>query len=201
MIPRRETEILGRAALDQIRRRAVGAESVAVIDVCTGSGNLALGYAFHEPKARVLASDLSPEAVDVARRNAEFTKLSSRVEFRVGDLLAPFEGTDLVGACDVVSCNPPYISTAKVAQMPAEISEHEPKLPFDGGAFGLSVITRLVKDAEKFLKPGGSLCFEVGLGQGPVLHQRLQRLTWASAVEPQADAAGAIRAFVITRAS
>lgn len=198
MIPRRETEILGNAALAEIRRRASGAASVAVIDVCTGSGNLALAYAHHEPKARVLASDLSAAAIDVARRNAEFTKLASRVEFRVGDLLAPFEGTPPV---DVLSCNPPYISTAKVATMPAEISAHEPKLPFDGGAFGLSIITRLLKEAERFVKPGGALCFEIGLGQGPGLQRMIQRLPWAASVSPQLDAAGAIRAFVVTRSS
>src|SRR5204863_144540 len=84
-------------------------------------------YAFHEPKARVHASDLSPEAVAVARRNAEFTGLASRVEFRSGDLFAPFDDSPLVGACDLVSCNPPYISTAKVATMPAEISQHGPR--------------------------------------------------------------------------
>lgn len=200
MIPRRETEILGRAALDGLRARAPAAASLTVLDVCTGSGNLALAYAFHEPKARVHASDLSPDAVEVARRNAEFTGLSARVEFRCGDLFAPFDDSPLVGACDLVSCNPPYISTAKVATMPAEISRHEPKLPFDGGAFGISVITRLVKDAERFLKPGGALCFEVGAGQGPVLHQRLQRLAWAASIETRTDAAGAIRAFVVTRA-
>ena len=198
MIPRCETEILGNAALAEIRRRASAAASVDVIDVCTGSGNLALAYAHHEPKARVRASDLSADAVEVARRNADHTKLASRVEFRVGDLLAPFEGTAPV---DVLSCNPPYISTAKVATMPAEISAHEPKLPFDGGAFGLSIITRLLKDAERFVKPGGALCFEIGLGQGPGLQRMIQRLPWAASVSPQADAAGAIRAFVVTRSS
>lgn len=198
MIPRRETEILGRAALAEIRRRADEAGSASVIDVCTGSGNLALAYAHHEPKARVLASDLSADAVEVARRNAEFTTLGSRVEFRVGDLLGPFEGTPPV---DVLSCNPPYISTAKVAQLPAEIAAHEPRLPFDGGAFGLSIITRLLKDAERFVKPGGALCFEIGLGQGPGLQRMIQRLPWAASVAPHADAAGAIRAFVVTRSS
>jgi release factor glutamine methyltransferase len=85
--------------------------------------------------------------------------------------------------------------------MPAEISAHEPRLPFDGGVFGLTIISRLVKEAEKFLKPGGVLCFEVGAGQGPALSQRLQRLAWAMSVEPQMDAAGTVRAFVMTRAS
>ncbi|HXX95299.1 MAG TPA: HemK family protein methyltransferase [Planctomycetota bacterium] len=199
LIPRKETEIVGRAAIAKLRERAASAPALTVIDVCTGSGNLALAFAFHEPKARVFASDLSPEAISLARRNAEFTGLASRIQFRQGDFLAPFESPDLLGRCDLLSCNPPYISAGKVTKMPREISGHEPSLAFDGGPFGVSLLLRLLKEAPAFLKPDGVLCFEVGAGQGPSMEKQLRRLPWVQQVETHADREGTVRALVATR--
>ncbi len=194
LIPRKETEILGKAVIDFLMKRP---ESL-VIDVCTGCGNLALAYARHVPRARVFAADLSEEAVALARRNAEFTGLADRVQFFAGDLFASFAGLDLEGRCDVVSCNPPYITSAKVPRMATEIAAHEPKLAFDGGAMGLSILTRLFKEAPAFLKPGGALAFELGLGQGALLMKRLERLDWVESVTALHDAHGEIRALFAT---
>lgn len=191
LIPRHETEIVGRAALAAIRGKSLA------IDVCTGSGNLALAMAFNEPRARVFGADLSEAAVALARRNAEYTKLAGRVEFLAGDLFAPFETPEFLGRCDVISCNPPYIAASKVPNMPQEISDHEPAMAFDGGVFGVSILLRLVKEAPRFLKPGGALCFEVGRGQGPGMMKRLLPLPWVSRVEGHADDAGSIRALVV----
>lgn len=190
LIPRQETEIVGRAAVAAIRGKSLA------IDVCTGSGNLALAMAFHEPGARVFGADLSEAAVALARRNAEFTKLAGRVEFRSGDLFAPFESPEFLGRCDVVSCNPPYIAAAKVPTMPPEISAYEPEMAFNGGVFGVSILMRLLKEAPRYLKPGGALCFEVGLGQGPGMKKLLSPLPWVSRVDCHADADGSIRALV-----
>ena len=197
LIPRRETEILARAALARLRRTA--GEELVAIDVCTGSGNVALALARHEHRARIFGADLSEQAVDLAQRNAAFTGLQTRVQFRAGDLFAPLEGIGLEGRCDLVSCNPPYISSAKVPQMAKEISAHEPVLAFDGGAIGLGVLSRLFADAPRFLEPGGALCFELGLGQGPVLESRLRRLPWVECVEAHRDESGAIRALTAIR--
>jgi release factor glutamine methyltransferase len=202
LIPRKETEILGKAAIAQLKERARFSSELLVVDVCTGCGNLALAYAQHEPKARVYAADLSEEAVELARRNARFTGLSERVAFEAGDLFAPFQdNAELLGRCDLVSCNPPYITSARVPRMAQEISAHEPKLAFDGGAMGITILTRLFSEAPKFLKPGGVLCFEMGLGQGPVLEGRLRRQPWVEKIEAHRDSNGAIRALVATRAS
>ena len=197
LIPRRETEILGAAALGALRRAA--GDSLVAIDVCTGSGNLALALAHHEPRARVYGADLAAEAVALAQRNAAFTGLAPRVEFRTGDLFAPLEGAGLEGRCDLVSCNPPYISSGKVPHMAREISAHEPALAFDGGLLGLSVVWRLLADAPRFLKPGGALCFEIGLGQGPALESRVRRMAWVESIEPHKDAQGSIRALTAIR--
>lgn len=194
LIPRKETEILGRAALTLIHDAAEARGTVTVIDVCTGSGNLALAYAAHEPRARVLAADLSADAIAVARENARLTGLSDRVDFREGDLLAPF-GPDFDGIVDVLSCNPPYISTAKVKTMAAEIADHEPGLAFDGGPFGVRLLTRLINEAPRLVRPGGWICFEVGLGQGPAMGQRLEAHGVYQDVRRFVDTQGAVRAL------
>jgi release factor glutamine methyltransferase len=195
LIPRVETELLAHAVINLLG----GKSAPLVLDVCTGCGNLALAYARHVPQARVLGADLSADAVELARRNAEFTGLAERVQFFAGDLFAPFEGMGLEEQCDLVSCNPPYITSTKVPKLPAEISAHEPRLAFDGGAMGISILTRLFKEAPRYLRPGGALAFELGLGQGPLLSTRLQRLDWVESVVPHLDAEGEIRALVARR--
>ncbi len=196
LIPRKETEILGRAALVKVGCMAKKRGPVLVLDVCTGSGNLALAYAHYEPQAQVHASDLSPEALELARRNARFTGLEKRVGFRLGDLLEPFAEPEFVGRCDFVSCNPPYISTAKVKEMHPEISRHEPEAAFNGGVYGVSILMKLVRSAPRFLRPGGWLGFEVGHGQGAGLARQLERNPAFAAVETYTDPGGEIRAIL-----
>ena len=197
LIPRMETELLGWAALDALRNGgAANRDEVMVVDVCTGSGNLALALAFHAPTARVCASDLSEEALALARRNTLHLQLQHRVEFRQGDLLAPFDEARFLGHIDLLVCNPPYISSRKVDTMPHEIVGHEPRLAFDGGAFGIQVVERLMREAPRFLRQGGCLAFEIGLGQGSAILKRLSADKRYSRLRPVQDAAGAIRAIV-----
>lgn len=196
LIPRKETEILCRAALRRIRWMAERQGEASVLDVCTGSGNLALAYAYYEPRARVFASDLCHDAVALAHENARHTGLAPRVEFRVGDLLEPFESPEFLGSCDFLSCNPPYISSAKVKAMHPEISRFEPDAAFNGGVYGVSILTRLVRQAPRFLKPGGWLGLEVGRGQGPVLARQLSKNPDLSLVERFTDEAGEVRAIL-----
>ena len=196
LIPRKETEILGRAALAKIGCMAKKRGALMVVDVCTGSGNLALAYAYYEPQARVYASDLSPEAVQLAKRNCEFMRLTERAEFSLGDLLDPFDNPAFLGKCDFLSCNPPYISAAKVKEMHPEISRHEPQAAFNGGAYGVTILMKLVKNAPRFLRPGGWLGFEVGHGQGAGLTRQLERNPAFAGVETYSDASGEIRAIL-----
>jgi len=196
LVPRRETELLARAAIDIARDIAAKQSGVRVVDVCTGSGNVALAVAQHVPSAQVFAADLSEEAVELARRNAEHLGLQSRATFGAGDLLAPFDNVEYHGTVDLLTCNPPYISSAKVEHMHGEISQHEPHLAFDGGPFGVAILMRLLQDAPRFLRPGAVLAFEVGLGQGPAMAKRLEKLAGVTEVRPLADAHNAIRALV-----
>lgn len=196
LVPRRETELLGWAALGKIE--SASAEEPLVVDLCTGCGNLALAVAVHAPHARVWGSDLSPEAVELARENARFVGRPD-VTFVVGDLAEPFDHPDFLGRVDVLICNPPYISSAKVDSMCAEIHDHEPRLAFDGGPFGVKVLLRLLRDAPRLLKPGGWLLFEVGLGQGGAMHKRLAGLAAFAEVESIRDAHGDIRVLAARR--
>jgi release factor glutamine methyltransferase len=195
LVPRRETELLARTAIDLAREIAQRQAVVRVMDVCTGSGNVALAVAYHVPAANVFAADLSEEAVALARLNAAHLGLEARAQFRAGDLLAPFDAPEFHGSIDVLTCNPPYISSAKVEQMHGEISKHEPRLAFDGGAFGVNILMRLLQDAPRFLKPGAWLAFEVGLGQGPAMAKRLEKVVGVTQVHPLKDGRGDVRAL------
>ncbi len=146
-----------------------------MIDVCTGSGNLALALAHHAPRARVWAADLSESAVILAERNAKNLSLDDRVTFRRGDLLAPFDTPEFHGKVDLLVCNPPYISSGKVDVMADEIIGHEPRLAFDGGPLGIRILQRLIAEAPRFLKANGVLAFEIGLGQARGIRKRLEQ--------------------------
>ena len=204
LIPRKETETLGRAALAKLQSLRETRGRLRVIDVCTGSGNLAIAYAYYVPDCEVYASDISSGALTLAQHNLAHVRRHARscgpVEFRQGDLFEPFDEQRFVGQCDFVSCNPPYISSAKVKQLRPEIAQHEPEVAFDGGAFGVSVLARLVKQAARLLKPGSWLGFEVGSGQGESMAKQLERHPAFSAVERCKDGEGMVRA-VFARSS
>lgn len=198
LVPRKETELLARAAIDFTNAAAANGTPM-VLDLCTGSGNVAVSIAYHAPTAQVFASDLSETAIELARRNAAHLGLGGRIDFRAGDLLAAFERPEFRERFDVIACNPPYISSGKVGQMPKEISAHEPRLAFDGGALGISILMRLIQDAPRFLRKGGWLAFEVGLGQGPPLVKRLRTNKDYEQVETKQDHAGQIRVVAARR--
>lgn len=190
LVPRKETELL---AVTAHGRLADAGPTPLAIDVCTGSGNIAVSLAHLHPTATVYATDLSEEAVALARENAELNRVQSRVVFSAGDLFASLPRERLAGKADVIVCNPPYISSTKVAGMAAEISQFEPRLAFDGGAFGLTIVTRLIREAPDFLKPGGWLCFEIGTGQGKFLANSLSKVGCYDRVDPATDASGEVR--------
>jgi release factor glutamine methyltransferase len=162
LIPRDETELLGHSALDVLKMLP---PEPRLIDMCCGSGNLAVGIASNHPTVRVWASDLTDDAVAVARTNVDRLRLADRVDVRLGDLFAPLTGCGLEGTIDVVVCNPPYVSTGKLGKERAVLLEHEPREAFDGGPYGIAIFQRVVRDATSFLKPGGHLLFEIGVGQ------------------------------------
>jgi len=194
LLPRRETEILARGAATIVAELVGNKGSALAVDTCCGSGNVALALAHREAALRVIGVDLSEAAVELAELNARSLNLDDRVEFRAGDLLEPVR--DLAGQVDLITCNPPYISTANVSVMTDEIAEHEPSMAFDGGPFGIRILNRLIKEAPSLLRPHGWVAFEVGLGQGEPMIARLRKLDSYASIEPYHDASGAVRAIV-----
>jgi release factor glutamine methyltransferase len=190
LVPREETEILGRAALDVLA--AVPGET-RVIDMCCGSGNLACAIAAHVPRARLWASDLTDGAVKVARENVAHLGLDTRVTVHQGDLFSGLEGLGLEGTIDVIVCNPPYISSGRLEKDRKTLLDREPREAFDGGPYGLALHQRVLKEAVAFLKPRGWLLFEIGEGQDRQVEILFKRSTMYDDRDQRTDAAGNVR--------
>ncbi|MCP1375865.1 HemK family protein methyltransferase [Dyella lutea] len=197
LIPRAETELMARAAVDLLD--GVRGEPLA-LDVCTGSGNVAYAMAWGVPRARVMGGDISEEALALAGENGRLLGMQDRLEFRRGDLLAPFDEPGLTGRIDLITSAPPYIQSGKVDVMAPEIASHEPREAFDGGPLGVTLLMRLVEESPRMLRSGGWLAFEVGKGQGPAMSRRLQRDTNYAEVRELPDAEGVVRALLARRA-
>lgn len=167
LIPRPETEVLIEAFLRRVPE-ARRNEPFEVLDVCTGSGIIAVVAARELPHSRVTAVDISGESLDVARENAERHGVADRVRFLQGDLFEPVlsEG---IGDFDFILSNPPYIGAAFHEDLVPEFRDHEPKRTFDGGKDGMRFYRVIVPGAARLLKPGGHLILETGFGvHGPV---------------------------------
>lgn len=186
LVPREETELLGRTAVNVLS----DGSSKTVIDMCCGAGNLACAIAHHVPTACVWASDLTDGCVTLTRRNVDMHGLQDRVTVRQGDLFAPLADDALEGKVDAVVCNPPYISEKRLSADRAELLEHEPREAFAAGPYGLSIHMRVARDALAFLKPGGTLMFEVGHGQAPQVKSVLDRTKGYEDIQIINDAAG-----------
>jgi release factor glutamine methyltransferase len=191
LIPRKETEILGRKALKLLNELADQQDEILLMDICTGAGNLIISLSTKVPKVRGYAADLSVDAVRLAKKNVSLHQLQDRVDVHAGDLLSPFDNDKFHHRVDILLCNPPYISSGRVSEMAQEISEHEPCLAFDGGPFGIKILNALMKQATQFLRPGGWLMFEVGLGQGRSIIKRMEKIY--SNVQTACDENGEIR--------
>lgn len=166
LIPRKETEILGRQALEILNDLTKKKKDVRVMDICCGGGNLGLALAFYNKDVHVFSTDISYEAIELTKENSSFLNLDQLLYSEQGDLFSAFDKKEYYGTIDIVICNPPYISSSKALKMNSEISAHEPILAFDGGMFGTKIIQKLIIEAPKFLTQEGWLLFEVGVGQG-----------------------------------
>ncbi|TPM26955.1 class I SAM-dependent methyltransferase [Mesorhizobium sp. B2-3-5] len=173
LVPRPETELLGTTALDVLH--LVNLPAPRIIDMCCGTGNLACAIAHDVPTAYVWASDLTDECVEMARRNVAHHGMADRVRVLQGDLFAALSGLGLDGTIDVIVCNPPYISEKRLEGDCAHLVELEPREAFAAGPYGLSIHMRVLKDAPRYLRPGGILLFEVGLGQDRQVMGLLER--------------------------
>lgn len=167
LIPRPETELLVEDILMEVRDS--GSESKLILDMCTGSGCIAVSLALLLPEARLTACDISPEALEVAHKNAE--KWGVQIEFIQSDLfaqIAPGKGDGF----DMILANPPYIASPDFLSVQPELS-FEPQLALSGGFDGLNTIRPLIQQSLGYLKPGGLLEMEIGHNQGNLVRDLL----------------------------
>ncbi len=153
LVPQPDTETLVEAAIERLR----GKNSPRIADICTGSGAIAIALAHYLPESSIVATEISPDALSIAKENAEALGLSDCSEFREGDLLAPLSGETF----DAIVSNPPYIPSAEIDGLPREVRA-EPKIALDGGADGLDFYRRLVGESAALLNDGGFLAVECG---------------------------------------
>lgn len=161
LIPRPDTENLVEAVIEYCRKEEL--ENPQIIDVGTGSGAIAVSLAHYIKDAKVVGVDLSAQALKVARQNMEKHELSERMSILKSDLLAEFIKREMKGI-DIIVSNPPYISEAEMEELSPEVKK-EPKTALKAGTDGLDYYRRLIPEAEKVLKEGGSLFLEIGYRQ------------------------------------
>jgi len=192
LIPRPSTELIVEAVLDRFPERAM---PLRIADVCTGCGCIGIALASARPRASVVATDISVDALAVARRNAARHKVADRVAFRHADLLAGVEAT-----FDVVVANPPYVLDQAAPALQPEVRDHEPSVALFGGADGLGILTRLVETAPSRLRPAGYLIFEFGLGMDVEVEDLLGASPDLELVDVRRDLEGIARTAVARRA-
>ena len=163
-----------------------------IADIGTGSGCIAIALAKNLPSASILAIDASPEALQLARRNAERHEAAGRIIFRQGDLLA-----SLAEPVDLIVSNPPYVSRPELAVAMPEVRQYEPRQALDGGEDGLELIRRLLPQAKEKLNPDGHLLVEIGSTQGQAVTQ-LAKIHFPQAnIQIKKDLAGLDRLLVV----
>lgn len=158
LIPRQETEILVDLIVKKIKGSAL--EGKKLWDICTGSGCIGISLKKAIPELLVTLSDLCPNALSLARKNAAENQV--QVDIRSGDLLAPFKGEK----ADVILCNPPYVSKKEYEELDRSVKDYEPRLALVGGEEGTEYYQRLAKDLPPFLESGAQVFLEIGAAQG-----------------------------------
>lgn len=167
LIPRPETELLVVKALDSLKER--GLTEAMLADVGTGTGAIAVSIAKQSPGAKVIAIDISPQAVALANKNAAKHGVSDRVYATESDLFAKLKASRTF---DLILSNPPYVTTNELIDLEPTVRDHEPHLALDGGPEGTDVIERLLAEAPARLNEGGELLIEIS----PMIADRVERL-------------------------
>ena len=198
LIPRPDTETLVIEIIEGVKtlvaaRASTGenARAVRVLDLCTGSGCVAVAVAKNCQSTKcdieIVATDLSPAALTIARENAAAHKVDDRIEFLEGDLFAPLAPA---AKFDIIAGNPPYIPTAEIDTLDAEVAKHEPRLALDGGPTGLAIFDRIIAAAPQHAVPGALFLMEMSPEQAEPLQQKLLAHGGYTDVSVRKDIAG-----------
>ncbi len=174
LIPRADTETLVEWVLKHFQNKALSG-----LDICSGSGCISLSIAHFNPKALMRGIDISQEAIDVSKMNAQKYNLTERVSFECADIFS----YNAYGKYDLIVSNPPYIETSQISELEETVKDFEPVIALDGGEDGLRFYRHIIKISTKLLKSDGLLAFEVGYNQAEVVSKMLEENFYNIAVE------------------
>ncbi len=188
LIPRPETEGIVERALEIYQD-----SKIAILDLCTGSGCVAAALATEMPAAKITVADISSAAIEVAKRNLAFA--GDRTRFLVGNLFEPLVAKQF----DLVTANPPYIADGDFGGLDDDIRLYEPQVALTSGTDGLAIPFRIIQDAPKYLKAGGHLVMEMGMGQAEALWDLAHETGAYESMKAFEDYSGIERIFVAQR--
>lgn len=194
LVPRPDTETLVEAVLDHVRARGLESRPLRILDLGIGSGILLAALLHHLPLARGIGVDLAPEAVDIARENLDRHLGPGRAVIQQGNWL---DGLD--GPFDIIVSNPPYIVTAEIETLDADVRDYDPRLALDGGNDGLDAYRKLAMDVPAYLAPDGVFGLELGAGQATSVTS-LCAQAGLQALECRPDLGGHPRALILAHA-
>jgi release factor glutamine methyltransferase len=184
LIPRPETELLVESAIGFLQNRD-GPQLVC--DLCTGSGCIAVAIAVNFHDAQFIATDICDAALSIAAKNVENHKLSERIKLVCGDLFDPIiEGIDET-SFDLIVCNPPYVSADEYDKLDRNVKDYEPRKALYAGNDGLDVYTRLIEQADRFLKPDGAMMLEIGYNQAEQVGGLLEKTNAFAEIKIETD--------------
>jgi release factor glutamine methyltransferase len=196
LIPRPETELIMETALGSVSDRN---KPITVVDLCTGSGCIAVSLAKELPSARIFATDTSAKALEVARENARGHGVSGGIRFLEGDLFGPLEELDIEDQVDIIVSNPPYVPSGDRRTLQPEVRDYEPAAALFAGADGMDIHRRIIEKAQRFLRGNGFLIMEMGLGQAEKLGQMVRDSGGYDSPRVLKDLAGIERVIVAQR--
>jgi release factor glutamine methyltransferase len=194
LVPRPDTETVVELVLELLRAGAPANHPLRIADIGTGSGAILLALLSELSDAHGIGTDINEAALQTAHSNAVDLGLADRARFVAGDYAAA-----LSGRFDLVVSNPPYVRSAEIAGLAAEVRDHDPRRALDGGADGLDAYRALVPQAARLLVPGGILAVEVGTGQSTEVAQLMTAAGLTLAGDPKADLSGVPRAVAARR--
>lgn len=186
LIPRADTEIVVEKVIELVK----GIEKPIIIDMCTGSGAIAISLAAYIPGARVWAVDISDCALDCCSINVNRFGFESRISIVKSDLFENIKEEGIIGNTDVIVSNPPYIESAVIHELGINVRSYEPHLALDGGKDGLVYYRRIVQDSVGFLKSNGILAFETGYDQGNKVKNIMEESGYYDNLNIEKDLAG-----------
>jgi release factor glutamine methyltransferase len=193
LIPRPETELIIEAALTIVTDRN---KAVRIIDLCTGSGCIAVSLAKELANAHIIATDASEKALGVARENTRDHGAADRIRYLEGDLFEPLKELDIRGQIDIIVSNPPYVRESDLPALQSEVKDYEPLMALVAGPEGTEIAQRIIKHATEYLKKNGALIMEMGLGQSGELTRMTEATGAYCKPEVLKDLAGIERVIV-----